>query len=52
MKRKHLKSLVLKKKSIANITSNEVTGGVTTTSTIKTIQDLTKSCPHVCGSKK
>jgi hypothetical protein len=46
MKKQHLKSLALRKKSIANITSNQVKGGWTT------IQDLSRSCPHNCGSKK
>jgi len=52
MKKQHLKSLQLKKKSIATITTNEVTGGLTTTTTTTTIQDLSKSCLHICGSKK
>ncbi|WP_298517892.1 hypothetical protein [uncultured Kordia sp.] len=46
MKTTNLKSLELKKKSIASITSNEVKGGLTT------IQNITRSCPHICGSKK
>jgi hypothetical protein len=46
MKQKQLKSLELKKKSIANITSTQIKGGWTT------IQALTRSCPHNCGSKQ
>ncbi|PTX63101.1 hypothetical protein C8N46_102504 [Kordia periserrulae] len=51
MKTKNLKSLALNKKAIANISSNEVKGGLLTT-TFTTIGDLTKSCPQVCGSQK
>jgi hypothetical protein len=47
MKKNQLKSLELKKKSIARITSDKINGGWTTT-----IQTLTDSCPHVCGSQK
>lgn len=46
MKKQHIKSLVLTKKSIAKITSNEVKGGWTT------IGNITNSCPHKCGSQQ
>ncbi len=49
MKTKMLKSLELNKKSIAKITSNQVKGGWTTTTTIG---NITNSCPHKCGSQK
>ncbi|AXG71659.1 hypothetical protein KORDIASMS9_03916 [Kordia sp. SMS9] len=52
MKTKSIKTLTLNKKAIANVSSNEVKGGIWTTTTITTIGDLTKSCPHVCGSQK
>lgn len=44
MKKRNLKSLQLKKKSIANINTNEIKGGWTT------IANITKSCPQRCGS--
>jgi len=44
MKKRNLKSLQLKKKSIANMNSNKVKGGWTT------IANITKSCPRYCGS--
>ncbi len=44
MKKNKLKSLKLKKKSIANMTSNQVKGGFIT------IGNITWSCPHRCGS--
>ena len=53
MKKNNFKSLQLKKKSIAKITSNHLNGGgiwTTTTTSLTTIGDITKSCPSVCGS--
>ncbi|MEM6685405.1 MAG: hypothetical protein AAF617_06375 [Bacteroidota bacterium] len=46
MKKKHIKSLTLVKKSIANITATNVKGGWTT------IGNITNSCPHKCGSQQ
>lgn len=50
MKKNNFKSLQLKKKSIAKITSGQVNGGLWPTTSLSTIGDITKSCPRNCGS--
>jgi len=50
MKKNNFKSLQLKKKSIAKINSDQLNGGLWPTTSLSTIRDLTRSCPHVCGS--
>lgn len=51
MKKTQLETLRLNKKSISSLTANELKGkGITTT--LSTISDISRSCPHNCGSKQ